>query len=308
MAIPDFQTIMLPLLQYSSSVQTTSAKDSIKHLAIEFNLTEAERKELLPSGKQPIFNNRVYWAATHLIKAGLLDKVNRGVWRISDIGLQELTNENLTKLDIKYLMKYEKFKAFRTPSVKKEDEIEGTSNNVYDFMKTPKELLEESYAQMRDDLAQELLQKVKDCSPDFFERLVVDLLLKMGYGGSRSDAGKAIGRTGDGGIDGIINEDRLGLDSIYIQAKRWDDTTVGQPEIQKFVGAMAGRHGGKGVFITTSTFSQSALKYATSVQGMKIKLIDGKELAQYMIDFDIGTSEEETYVLKRMDTDYFSEE
>jgi len=173
--------------------------------------------------------------------------------------------------------------------------------------KSPIELLEESYAQIRNVLAQDLLQKVISCSPEFFEGLVVDLLLKMGYGGSRSDAGKAIGQTSDGGIDGIISEDRLGLDNIYIQAKKWDDTTVGRPEIQKFVGAMAGRHGVKGVFITTSTFSKGAVEYASSV-GVKIKLIDGNELAQYMIDFDIGTSKEETYELKRIDSDYFSEE
>ena len=307
MAIPDFQTLMLPLLKYLHSVQSSTFKECVKHLADEFSLTEDERKQMLPSGRDILFRNRVGWSRTHLFKAGLIDSPRRGILNLSDTGIKVLTDETPVKVDMKYLMQFEKYKQWRFPDSSISD---GASNEhtIFESTKTPKEMLEESYTQMRNDLAQELLQKVKECSPEFFERLVVDLLLKMGYGGSRSDAGKAIGKTGDGGIDGIINEDRLGLDSIYIQAKRWDDTTVGQPEIQKFVGAMAGRHGGKGVFITTSTFSQNAVQYASSVQGMKIKLIDGKELAQYMIDFDIGTSEEETYVLKRMDTDYFSEE
>ena len=236
-------------------------------------------------------------------KAGLLVSSRRGVWSISEKGFQELENESLTKIDLKYLMSNE----FRSTDGSHSDTAV-IMNVAQDISQTPKELLEESFAQLKSELASELLAKTKECSPEFFERLVVDLLLKMGYGGSRSDAGKAIGQTGDGGIDGIINEDRLGLDSIYVQAKRWDDITVGRPEIQKFVGAMVGRQGTKGVFITTSKFSQEASSYASSLQGMKIKLIDGKALAQYMIDFDIGTSKEETYELKRMDSDYFLEE
>ena len=307
MGIPDFQTLMLPLLKYLSSVESSTSKDCIKHLAEEFQLTDDERRELLSSGNQPVFNNRVYWASTHLNKAGLLDRISNGIWRISDTGMQELKNDRLAKIDVKYLKKYENYRVFNTPNIKKYGAVVA-SDSVSEFSKTPKELLEDSYFQMRNNLAQELLQRVKECSPEFFENLVVDLLLKMGYGGSRSDAGKAIGQTGDGGIDGIINEDRLGLDSIYIQAKRWDDTTVGQPEIQKFVGAMAGRQGAKGVFITTSTFSQNARKFAATVFGVKVKLIDGNELAQYMIDFDIGTSIEDAYILKRIDSDYFIEE
>ena len=299
MAIPDSGAIMLPLLKYLASVQSATPKECVSQLAIEFQLTDDERNELLPSGKDAVFRNRVAWARESLKKAGLLDGSVRGIWSISELGRNTVKDKSVSNTDI-ILM------GNSLPTI--------DSNNMenidifYEMKKTPKELLEESYAQIRDGLAQELLLRVKECSPNFFEKLVVDLLLEMGYGGSRSDAGKAIGQSGDGGIDGIISEDRLGLDNIYIQAKRWDDTTVGQPEIQKFVGAMAGRHGNKGVFITTSTFSKNAISYAVSVQGMKIKLIDGKELAQYMIDFDIGTSREEAYVLKRVDSDYFSEE
>ena len=307
MAIPDFQTLMLPLLKYLSSVESATSKECINHLAKEFQLTDDEIKELLSGGLQTVFTNRVNWAGIYLIKAGLIIKVDRGVWRISNVGIHELKNIVTDKIDSKYLMKFEGFKSFRTPNIKKKNDYT-PPDKTYDYIKTPKELLEDSYSQIRNDLAQELLQKVKECSPEFFENLVVDLLIKMGYGGSRSDAGKAIGRTNDGGIDGVINEDRLGLDNIYIQAKRWDDASVGQPEIQKFVGAMAGRQGTKGVFITTSAFTQSAKSFASAVFGVKIKLIDGNELAQYMIDFDVGTSIDETYVLKRIDSDYFTTE
>jgi len=299
---------MLPLLMVLSNVESATPRECIKYLADKFELSEADLRMLLPSGKQSIFANRVHWAKTYLLKADLIENKSRGVWSISESGRKVLENSSLDRIDLKYLMKFDKVRAFRNLNEENKNVLVNNISLLLDSSKSPRELLEESYAQIRDDLAQELLLKVKECSPDFFEKLVVDLLLKMGYGGSRSDAGKAIGQSGDGGIDGIISEDRLGLDNIYIQAKRWDDTTVGQPEIQKFVGAMAGRHGSKGVFITTSTFSKNAISYATAVQGMKIKLIDGKELAQYMIDFDIGTSREESYVLKRVDSDYFSEE
>ena len=308
MTIPDFQSIMLPLLKHLSSVESATPKECIRHLANDFELGEEDLKMLLPSGRQPIFANRVHWAKTYLLKAELIENKSRGVWCISERGRKELENSSLDRIDLKYLMNFDKVRDFRSTSDENENNSTNSISLLLDSDKSPRELLEESYAQIRDDLAQELLLRVKECSPEFFEKLVVDLLLKMGYGGSRSDAGKAIGQSGDGGIDGIISEDRLGLDNIYIQAKRWDDTTVGQPEIQKFVGAMAGRHGSKGVFITTSTFSKNAINYVASVQGMKIKLIDGKELAQYMIDFDIGISMEEAYVLKRVDSDYFSEE
>ena len=308
MGVPDFQSIMLPLLKFLSSVESAKPQECINYLADEYGLSEEDRRKLLPSGRQAIFTNRVHWAKAYLLKAGFIINISRGIWSISEVGRKELENPEIERIDLKYLMKYDKVRDFRNPKSGEKDDDIGSIDLLISGSKSPREILEESYIQIREDLAHELLIKVKECSPDFFEKLVVDLLLKMGYGGSRSDAGRAIGQTGDGGIDGIISEDRLGLDNIYIQAKRWDDTTVGQPEIQKFVGAMAGRHGSKGVFITTSTFTKNAVSYATMVQGMKIKLIDGKQLAQYMIDFDIGTSREEAYVLKRIDSDYFSEE
>ena len=218
--------------------------------------------------------------------AGLLDGKTRGVWRLTEKGKNEISNRNLTNTDITRLMSIN--------FISELDESSGLTNPD----KTSRELLEESHTQLRNSLVQDLLQKIKECSLEFFERLAMDLLLKMGYGGARSDAGRAIGKTGDGGVDGIISEDRLGLDNICIQAKRWDDATVGQSEIRNFVGAIVGHHGTKGAFITTSTFTKNAKTFAQSVPNLKIKLIDGNKLTQFMIDFDIGTSKEKTYILK----------
>ena len=295
MAIPDSGAIMLPLLKYLASVQSATPKECVNQLAIEFQLTDDERSELLPSRKDAVFRNRVAWARESLKKAGLLDGSVRGIWSISELGRNTVKDKSLSNTDI--ILRGNNLPTIDSNSIENIDVF-------YEMKKTPKELLEESYAQIRDDLAQEILLRVKECSPNFFEKLVVDLLLTMGYGGSRSDAGKAIGQSGDGGIDGIISEDRLGLDNIYIQAKRWDDTTVGQPEIQKFVGAMAGRHGSKGVFITTSTFSKDAADYSTR-QLKRIKLIDGAELARLMLENCVGVISESALHLYKMDADYF---
>lgn len=300
MYIPDYQTVMLPLLEYASDQQEHSLREAIDDLADRFKLTDEARKQLLPSGRQATFDNRVGWARTYLKKAGLLESPRRGYFQITKRGLTVL-EENPPSIGWKYLMQFQEFVEFQSKSATKDEgEVLATGADS----QTPEEEIETAYARLRDSLTIELLETIKASSPAFFERLVVDLLVKMGYGGTRQDAGQAIGQSGDGGIDGIIKEDRLGLDIIYIQAKRWDGT-VSRPEIQKFAGALQGLHAQKGVFITTSTFSQGAIAFAKNISS-KIILIDGEELARLMIDYNVGVSVAATYELKQLDTDYFT--
>jgi len=302
MAIPDYQSIMLPLLKFASDKREHSIQDAIEDLASFFRVSETELQELLPSGQQKIFDNRVGWARTYLKKAGLLDSPKRGVFVITEKGLGVLKS-NPTRIDVAFLRQYPEFVEFQT--VKKESkETEEVEVSVQ--QQTPEESLEYGYQKLRQALAQDLLGKIKTCSAVFFEKLVVELLVKMGYGGSRRDAGQAIGKSGDEGIDGIIKEDRLGLDVIYIQAKKWEGV-VGRPEIMKFVGALQGQHARKGIFITTSYFTDDAMQYAKKVDS-KIILIDGDELSKLMIDHDIGVAQMASYDIKRIDSDYFSEE
>ena len=303
MTIPDFQAIMLPLLQYASDGKEHSLRDAITFLADVFNLSDDERKELLSSGQQAVFDNRVGWARTYLKKAGLFISPKRGFFQITDKG-KEILSQNPSEINLKFLNQFPEFIEFKTTKKdndKSEPEIIETSET------TPQESIEFGYQKIRKELELELLNRVKSCSPDFFERLVVDLLVKMGYGGSRRDAGRAIGKSGDGGIDGIIKEDKLGLDIVYVQAKRWDNTVVGRPEIQKFVGALHGQRARKGVFITTSRFSQEAREYVSIIDS-KIVLIDGEELAQLMIDNHVGVSTVSIYEIKKIDSDYFTDE
>lgn len=300
MSMPDFQSIMLPLLQFSADGEEHSIRDAYGQIADDFGLDEQERKALLPSGKMPVLTNRVQWAKTYLVKAGLLESPHRGVIRITDRGRQIL-GENPAKLDIAFLNRYPEFVDFR-----KTKSVDPKQADEKDQDQTPDELLEDAYEQLRNALAADLLDQVKHASPAFFEKLVVDLLVAMGYGGTIEDAGQVIGKSGDEGIDGIIKEDRLGLDVIYLQAKRWE-AVVGRPEIQKFVGALQGQRARKGIFVTTSAFSGDAKQYASTIDS-KIVLIDGQRLAQFMIDFDIGVSTLSTYATKRLDTDYFAEE
>jgi restriction system protein len=304
--IPDYQTLMLPLLKLVSDKQEYKYRDLIEKLAAEFNLTDEERKELLASGNQPVFDNRVGWAKTYLKKAGLIDSPKRATFVITELGLQTL-KKNPDKIDAKYLRQFPAFLEFvHAGKNDTESEEEHISQEVSE--QTPEENLDKAYQRIRKSLASELLTKVIELSPAFFERLVIDLLVKMGYGGSIKDAGKAIGKSGDEGIDGTIKEDKLGLDIIYVQAKRWKTgNVVGRPEIQKFVGALAGQGAKKGIFITTSSFTKEALEY-TPKNETKIVLIDGERLSQHMIDFNIGCTIQQTYELKKIDSDYFDEE
>lgn len=301
MAIPDYQSIMLPLLQFAGDKQEHSLRETIEALADRFSLPNEERKQLLPSGRQATFDNRVGWARTYLAKSSLLQTTRRGYYRITKRGLDVL-QQKPQKIDNQFLRQYPEFCAFQSKQVK----LEKTNDSVTDdSSQTPEEVMEEAYQQIRQDLASELLETIQGLSPSFFEKLVVDLLVKMGYGGTRKEAGKAIGASGDEGIDGIINEDRLGLDVVYIQAKKWQDT-VSRPEIQKFAGALQGQRAKKGVFITTSTFSSGARDYVSRIDS-KIILIDGETLAQLMIDYNVGVNSIASYELKRIDLDYFTE-
>lgn len=304
--IPDYQSLMLPLLKLVSDGQEHKYRDLIERLALEFNLSDDERKELLASGNQAIFDNRVGWAKTYLKKAGLLDSPKRATFVITDLGQQTLAKKP-TRIDAKFLRQFPSFLEFQNAS-RNDNDIEGetTSSAVND--QTPEESLDKAYQRIRKSLAVELLNKVFDLSPAFFERLVVELLVKMGYGGSIKDAGKAMGKSGDEGIDGTIKEDKLGLDIIYIQAKRWKPSNVvGRPELQKFVGALAGQGAKKGIFITTSNFTKEALEY-TPRNETKIVLIDGEQLAQLMIDYNLGCTTQQVYEIKKIDSDYFGED
>jgi restriction system protein len=299
MAIPDYQTIMLPLLQFAGDGKEHTLRETVEKLADTFGLSEEEREVLLPSGQQTVFHNRVGWARTYMKKAMLLDAPRRSFFIISNRG-KEVLASNPKRIDGEFLDQFAEFKEFKSLRHEKTEEELPTTND------TPEEVLESAYLSLRHSLASDILQQVKSSPPRLFERIVVQLLVAMGYGGTLKDAGKAVGKSGDEGIDGIIKEDRLGLDIIYIQAKRWEGT-VSRPEIQKFAGALQGQRARKGIFITTSEFSKEAQDYVAKIES-KIVLIDGQQFAQYMIDHNLGVTPIANYEIKRIDSDYFSEE
>jgi len=303
MAVPDFQSFFKPLLDIASDGKEHSMKEVRERISIEFNLTQEDLRELLPSGTQTKFDNRVAWAKSYFVQAKVLDSPRRAYLQITERGRQ-LHSQGLSRIDVKVLSQYPEFVEFHSPSKHSKTPEpyppEDTSSE------TPEEVLQKAYQSIRNELAGEILDRIKANSPGFFESLVVDLMVAMGYGGSRSDAGESVGKSGDEGIDGIIKEDKLGLDAIYLQAKRWEGT-VGRPEIQKFVGALHGKRAKKGVFITTGRFSEEAYDYVKSIDP-RVVLIDGKSLANYMIDFSLGASTTAIYEIKRIDTDYFTEE
>lgn len=306
MAIPDYQTCMFPLLRCLADGQEHQLKDAAQKLAAEFRLSDEEIEEFLPSGQQPVFINRIGWARTYMKKAGLIETTRRGYFRITSRGLSVI-KDNPPAVNVKYLERFPEFREFRMGRREgQSDEISVPAETDQVPAQTPHEALESAYERLRSELATEILQTLKAADPAQFETIVVELLVKMGYGGSRKDAGKAIGRSGDEGIDGIIKEDHLGLDNIYVQAKRWE-ATVGRPEIQKFAGALQGQRARKGIFITTSDFSREAMDYVSRIDS-KIVLLDGKTLARLMIDFGVGVTSVATYDVKKIDSDYFAEE
>lgn len=302
--IPDYQTLMLPVLKSVADGKEHKFREIADSIAKNFGLTEEELGCLLPSGNQSIFDNRVGWAKTYLKKACLIEYKGKGVLKITERGKQVL-KDSPQKIDNKFLKQYDEFNEFQNKVNPKEEKQETETDYKN---QTPEELIETAFHDFQKSLAEELLDKIRNVSPSFFEKLVVALLVKMGYGGSIKDAGQAIGRTGDEGIDGIIKEDKLGLDVIYIQAKRWkENNVIGRPEIQKFVGALAGQGAKKGVFITASSFTKEALDYKP-MNDTKVILIDGMKLANLMIEYNLGVAQLHCYELKKLDNDYFDEE
>jgi restriction system protein len=302
LAIPDFQSLMLPLMQLIADGQPHEMRSATEALGQQFQLTPAEWQEMLPSGRAPLFYNRLAWAKTHLKKAGLIEQPRRGVIAISARGMQVLAS-NPSRIDSRFLQTFPEYRLPPSGSFPESISIAQTPASEL----SAEETLESAFLVLRSELANDVLLYVKQCSPHFFEELVVKLLLRMGYGGSREEAGRAMGRTGDGGIDGIINEDRLGLDAIYLQAKRWEGS-VGAGEIRDFKGALDAKGAQKGVFITTGTFTAAAREAASVSRSYKIVLIDGTRLADLMIEHDLGVSVAATYHLKRIDSDFFADE
>lgn len=302
MAIPDYQSIMLPLLILIGDSQEHSLRQAIETLSEQFNLTAEERKQLLPSGRQAVFDNRIGWARTYMKKAGLLESTQRGHFKITSRG-RDVLEQNPPMIDVTLLSQFEEFQEFRTPSRK--SGTPATRTEEVAEAETLEEVLGNAYQRLREELADELLSQIKTSPPSLFEKIVVELLVGMGYGGNLKDAGRAVGRSGDEGIDGVIKEDRLGLDVIYIQAKRWDQT-VGRPEVQKFAGALQGQRARKGIFITTSGFSKEAQEYVDRIDS-RIILVEGSSLAEFMIDHNIGVTPRDTYEVKKIDSDYFAE-
>jgi restriction system protein len=292
---------MLPLLRSLENGSECSTQETLDALAKELHLTEADVTEPMPSRKAPLFTNRVAWAKLHLKRAGLIDSPRRGVYRITERGLEVLRTPP-DRINLAYLARFPEYAEFRARSRASTD-AEASSDINMEEERTPEEYIDYGYSRLRAALAEEILSRIAQMPPAFFEKLVVDLLVAMGYGGSQRDAGRAVGPGADEGIDGVIKEDRLGLETIYIQAKRWQ-ATVGRPEIQRFAGALQGQRARKGIFITTSDFSKEAEAYAASIQNT-IVLVNGTHLAELMIDHGIGVTLVNTYDIKRLDSDYF---
>ncbi len=310
MSVPDFQSFMLPMLKRCADGGEHPLAFFLAELAGDMAISQEDTKERLPSGTQTRYQNRVYWAAVYLHRAGCLERVRRGVFKITVRG-QKILADKPEKITIKLLNQFPEFKVFHQgKAVAAAAESPASATNTgseADDRQTPEETLESSYQALQNSLASEILDAVKKMTPEAFEQLVVTLLVAMGYGGSLQDAGKAVGRAGDEGIDGMIKEDKLGLDTVYIQAKKWLDAVVGRPVVQAFAGSLEGHRARKGVMITTSTFSQEAKGYVQKIE-KKIVLIDGKQLAQLMIEHDVGVTVTKAYTLKKLDQDFFEAE
>lgn len=302
MAIPDFQSLMLPLLRSLEDGSECGTQDTLDALAARLRLSEADVTQPMPSRKAPLFTNRVAWAKLHLKRAGLIESPRRGIYRITERG-REVLRTPPERVTLAYLAQFPEYAEFRARNRASDGGDAAPDVNQYED-RTPEEHIDYGYSRLRAALVEEILSTIAQMPPAFFEKLVVDLLVAMGYGGSQRDAGQAVGRAADEGIDGIIKEDRLGLETIYLQAKRWQ-ATVGRPEIQKFAGALQGQRARKGIFITTSDFSREAEAYAASIQST-IVLVNGAQLAELMIDHGIGVTLVNTYDIKRLDSDYFT--
>lgn len=308
MTIPDYQSLMRPLLAYGQDGAEKNIREAVSSIAKQINLSEEECEQLLPSGKQTIFSNRVHWARTYLDKAGALKRTRRSHFVVTDRG-KKLLVENPDRINVAVLRQFPEFVAFQSPKASDKEEA---ATEVHDVelpqtTATPEEAIQQADTQLSAHLRSQLLERIAQLSPAFFERLVVDLIVAMGYGGSRNSVAQRLGKSGDEGIDGIVNEDPLGLDVVYLQAKRYAaDNTIGRERIQQFAGALAGKRASKGVFVTTSSFSKSASEYVNTVS-QKIVLIDGDELTRLMVQYGVGVRVERTVEIKRIDADYFDD-
>jgi len=304
MAIPNFQQCMLPVLVFLSDNEEHTNIEIVNYVSDLFKLTEEERKVRILSGLQNLIYSRVYWAKTYLKKALLIDQPARSINVISIRG-KEVLRDNPKVIDVKFLMKFKEFQAYHRQV--KNDQVDKPDVNKSEFTqdRTPLELINEGVRNYQANISDDILELVKQNSPSFFEKIVVELLVRMGYGGSYSEAASVVGKSGDGGIDGVIKEDRLGLDTIFVQAKRWEGN-VGSKELQSFVGALASKKSKKGVFITTSDFTKAAFDYSKSIDH-NIVLIDGEKLANLMVEYNLGVSVQQTIELKHIDYDYFEQ-
>ncbi|MBU0508827.1 restriction endonuclease [bacterium] len=302
MAIPAFEDYLTAFLNVLTDGTTRHRKDMVGGIADKLNLKPEQMRETTASGKYTKHETLVHWANIFLYKAGLIDRPKRGFIKINEKGTAFLKKHNgrVEKKALEQIPQYSDWLASMKGGGAKEEEP------VSPELGAPEEMIDSGYQKLRAALAHDILQAVRECAPRFFEQLVVDLLLAMGYGGSLKDAGETVGRTGDGGIDGIIKEDKLGLDVIYVQAKRWENV-VGRPIVQAFAGSLEGQRAKKGVMITTSTFTSDAREFVKHIE-KKIVLIDGRELAELMIDHNLGVSTVATYEVKKIDSDYFEEE
>jgi restriction system protein len=311
MPVPDFQSFMRPLLEFGADGQEKNIRAATEALADEFHLTPEGRQLLVPSGKETLLSNRVHWARTYLDKAGALKRTRRSHFVVTERG-QQLLKQYPDRIDTGILRQFPEFVAFQTPAtdsgeIASADQAKAAASAGDLSSATPQETIEAAEKTISETLSTQLLERIRELSPAFFERCVVDLIVAMGYGGTRGSVRQRLGKSGDQGIDGVVNEDALGLDVVYIQAKRYaSDNTVGRERIQQFAGALAGQGATKGVFVTTSSFSSGAVEYAQRVP-QRIILIDGAELTRLMIRHGVGVRTERTIELKRIDLDYFED-
>jgi restriction system protein len=310
MSLPDFQSLMLPFLRYSADGKEKNIGQAIEHLSNEFNLTPEEREATVPSGKNTIISNRIHWARTYLDKAGLIRRTRRSHFEITDRG-KKLLASNPGKINTSMLRQFPEFVEFQSPKKSEVHEFQFLGKGDVGFQEetiTPEEAIYASEKQINNKLSKEIIERIGDMSPSFFEQLVVDLVVAMGYGGSREIVAQRIGRSGDEGIDGIVNEDPLGLDIVYIQAKRYrEDNVIGREKLQQFSGALVGQSANKGVFVTTSDFTKGAREYVEKIP-QRIILINGQELASLMLRYGVGVRTERKVEIKRIDADYFEED
>lgn len=308
MPIPDYQSLMLPVLRRAAEGER-QVLEVADQIADEFGLSETERNQLLPSGRQRVLHNRIHWAKFYLTKAGLIESPRRGRFSISDQGRQ-LLEKDPESINNELLLTYPAFREFYKSEGTADDESTSrvATGSTVAPLATPEETIERAYESLQSSLKSDLLARVLQNSPSFFEKVIVDLLVGMGYGGSHRNASEQLGRTGDGGVDGVINEDRLGLDRIYVQAKRYaTGNSVGRPEIQAFIGSLVGLGATKGVFVTTSAFSAQAVEYANRIP-QRVILIDGRKLSELMVEHNIGVRTGRQIAFKRLDEDFFAEE